>query len=121
MCVSKTPTNAASTAPSHVTGGCLVKPLIGQREDLSGLRDGSAFIVPLNATNSIGRRAMPPKQQAHCTLCGFTWTLDLQEPAPDASDISFQTYKKQAQGMRCPRCVRNMRETNFETIEIGER
>jgi len=64
---------------------------------------------------------MPPKQQAHCVLCSFRWTLDLQEPAPDASDISFQTYIKQARGMRCPRCIAQGRETHFETIQVGDK
>ena len=60
--------------------------------------------------------------QAQCTNpeCGYKWTLDFEEPTPEDSELRYQTYKKQALGMRCPKCMREKRETSYQTIEIGE-
>ena len=66
---------------------------------------------------------MTTLRQAQCLTpeCGFTWPTSLQVPAPGATEISVASFRKVAQAMRCPRCVKEGRETSYETIGIGER
>ena len=61
--------------------------------------------------------------QAQCLPpeCEFRWTVSLQVPVAGATEISVASFRKVAQAMRCPRCVKNGRETSYETIGIGEK
>lgn len=56
--------------------------------------------------------------KANCLQCRFRWTLVLDLPQEGDSEQEYQEAMLRIQGIKCPSCRRNKRDTDYRSIEV---